>query len=51
MAYRVTPSGGTQGPNWYLYEYSIALNPSKTVQSITLPAIRNVVVLAMTLAY
>jgi hypothetical protein len=51
MAYRVTPSGGTQSQNWYLYEYSIALNSAKTVQSVTLPSNRMVVVLAMTLAH
>jgi hypothetical protein len=51
MAYRVTPSGGTQSQNWYLYKYSITLNSAKTVQSITLPASRYVVVLAMTLAH
>jgi len=35
---------------YYLYEYSFALNSSKTVKSLTLPANRNVVLLAATLA-
>jgi hypothetical protein len=46
MAYRITPTGSTQTGPWYLYGYSIALNSAKTVASITLPATRNVVVLA-----
>ena len=45
------PAAASRVQNWYLYEYSIALNSSKTVQSITLPSNRNVVVLAMTLAH
>jgi hypothetical protein len=32
-----------------VYGYTFALNPAKTVQSITLPANRNVVVLAVDL--
>jgi hypothetical protein len=47
MAYRVIPGGSTQSGPWDLYGYSFALNSSKTVKSITLPANRNVVVLAM----
>jgi hypothetical protein len=49
MPYRIS-SGGTQddGP-FYLYGYSFALNRAKTVQSLTLPNNRNVVVLAATL--
>jgi hypothetical protein len=34
---------------YYLYEYSFALNTSKTVKSLTLPSNRNVAVLAATL--
>jgi hypothetical protein len=47
LAYRVIPGGSTQSGPWDLYGYSFALNSSKTVKSITLPANRNVVVLAM----
>ncbi|HXM10560.1 MAG TPA: hypothetical protein VN946_11480 [Terriglobales bacterium] len=49
MPYRIS-SGGTQddGP-FYLYGYSFALNRAKTVQSLTLPNNRDVVVLAATL--
>ena len=48
MPYRDT----TTGPDnrvFYLYHYSFALNPTKTVQSLTLPDNRNVVVLAVSL--
>jgi hypothetical protein len=48
MPYRDT----TTGPDtrvFYLYHYSFALNTSKTVQSLTLPNNRDVVVLAVTL--
>jgi hypothetical protein len=48
-AYRLTPTGSTQAGPWYLYGYSFALNSAKTVASITLPATRNVVVLAVDL--
>jgi hypothetical protein len=51
MAYRVAPGGGTQSANWYLYKYAIAINSAKTVQSVTLPSNRSVVVLAITLAH
>ena len=48
MPYRDT----TTGPDnrvFYLYHYSFALNTNKTVQSLTLPNNRNVVVLAVSL--
>jgi hypothetical protein len=48
MPYRDT----TTGPDdrvFYLYHYSFVLNTSKTVQSLTLPNNRNVVVLAVSL--
>ena len=48
MAYRINPSGDRDNRPFNLYGYSFALNAAKTVQSITLPANRNVVVLAMT---
>ena len=49
MAYRNTGAGGKDDRTFYLYEYSFALNATKTVSSITLPGNNNVVVLAMTL--
>ena len=48
-AYRITSSGGTDNRTFNLYGYSFALNSAKTVQSITLPNNRNVVVLALDL--
>jgi hypothetical protein len=47
MAYRLTASGATDNRTFYLYGYSFAIDSSKTVQSITLPHNRNVVVLAV----
>jgi hypothetical protein len=47
MAYRIGPTGTRQNGPWYLYGYSFTVNSAKTVQSITLPKNRNVVVLAM----
>jgi hypothetical protein len=49
MAYRVTQSGAADNRTFYLYGYSLAINSAKTVASITLPANRNVVVLAIDL--
>jgi disulfide oxidoreductase YuzD len=49
MAYRVTSTGTTATGPFYLYGYSFAIDPTKTVKSLTLPANRNVVVLASTL--
>ncbi|MGH3426132.1 MAG: chitobiase/beta-hexosaminidase C-terminal domain-containing protein, partial [Mycobacteriales bacterium] len=49
MAYRIAPSGATSAGPVYLYGYSFALNSAKTVQSITLPNNRYVVVLAIDL--
>jgi hypothetical protein len=49
MAYRVTASGGTDKRTFNLYGYSFALNSAKTIQSLTLPANRDVVVLAVDL--
>ena len=46
-AYRIKSTGGTQIGPFYLYAYSFAVNSAKTVQSITLPANANVVVLAI----
>ena len=47
MAYRISPSGAASYSTIYLYGYSFAINSAKTVQSITLPDNRNVVVLAV----
>jgi hypothetical protein len=51
MAYRITPTGATQNGPWYLYGYSFALNPAKTVKSLTLPNNGDVLVLAVNLTY
>ncbi len=49
MAYRDTSKGKKDNRTFLLYGYSLGLNNSKTVSSITLPGNRNVVVLAITL--
>ncbi|HVN44079.1 MAG TPA: chitobiase/beta-hexosaminidase C-terminal domain-containing protein [Steroidobacteraceae bacterium] len=46
MAYRITPTGALDNRTFYLYGYAFALNPAKTVASLTLPKTRNVIVLA-----
>lgn len=46
-AYRDTSSGGTQNATFNLYGYSFAINSSKTIQSLTLPSNRNVVILGV----
>jgi subtilase family serine protease len=48
MPYRDS-AGGADNRVFYLYGYSFALNASKTVQSVTLPNTRDVVVLAVSL--
>ena len=48
MPYRDS-AGGADDRVFYLYHYSFALNAGKTVQSVTLPNNRDVVVLAATL--
>jgi len=50
MAYRDTSTGTKDGRTFLLYGYSLTLNSSKKVSSITLPNNRNVVVLAISLA-
>jgi hypothetical protein len=50
MAYRITQSGAADNRTFYLYGYSFAINSAKTVASITLPANRDVVVLAIDLS-
>jgi hypothetical protein len=49
MPYRIAPDGSQQYINTNLYEYSLPCNNSKTVQSVTLPNNRNVVVHAITM--
>jgi hypothetical protein len=49
MPYRLLRAGTEDVRTFYLYGYSFTLNSAKTVKSITLPANRNVVVLAMSL--
>jgi hypothetical protein len=49
MPYRISSSGTHDDRPFYLYGYSFALNRGKTVQSLTLPSNRDVVVLAATL--
>jgi len=49
MPYRLLLAGTEDVRAFYLYGYSFTLNSGKTVKSITLPANRNVVVLAMSL--
>ena len=49
MPYRDS-AAGPDDRVFYLYHYSFALNENKTVQSVTLPNNRDVVVLALTLA-
>jgi alpha-mannosidase len=49
MGYRINGLGQKDDRTFYLYEYRLALNASKTVASIVLPNNRNVVVLAATL--
>lgn len=50
MAYRDTHSGTEGNGPLNLYEYTFQLNPGKTVQSLTLPSNRKVVVVGVTLA-
>ena len=47
MPYRIYANGTLDNEPFYLYGYSFALNSAKTVQSLTLPNNRNVVVLAV----
>ncbi|HZU29236.1 MAG TPA: protease pro-enzyme activation domain-containing protein [Bryobacteraceae bacterium] len=49
MGWRDNSTGTRDTRTLLLYSYSLSLDSSKTVNSITLPATRNVVVLAMTL--
>ena len=48
-AYRVSATGATSAGPCFIYGYTFAINPAKTVKSIKLPANRDVVVMGMTL--
>ena len=50
MPYRDSREGTLDRQESYVYAYTFALDPAKTVQSLTLPDNRHVVVLAATLA-
>jgi hypothetical protein len=50
MSYRNHDDGTEQSGPWRLYGYSFAINPAKTVSTLTLPANANVSVLAAALA-
>jgi hypothetical protein len=50
MAYRLDRTGATDSQAVHVYGYSLAIDKTKTVQSVALPRNRNVVVLAATLA-
>ena len=45
--YRDTSGGGQQAGTFRIYEYTIALDPTKTVKSLTLPNDGNVEVVAI----
>jgi alpha-mannosidase len=49
MAYRVMESGSKDTDPFYTHAYSFNLDPEKAVQSISLPANRDVVILGITL--
>jgi hypothetical protein len=50
MAYRLTSTGAQHAGPFYLYGYAFAIDPTKTVKSLTLPGTRYVVVFALTLS-
>jgi hypothetical protein len=49
-AYRLNATGATDKRTFYLYGYGVAINPAKTVKSLTLPKNVNAVVLSLTLS-
>ncbi len=49
MPYKINAAGKLQEETYQLYGYSFALDPTKTVENIELPANRNIVVLSMDL--
>jgi hypothetical protein len=50
FAYRLTASGGVDARSFQLYGYELPTDPTKTLQSLTLPGNRNVVVLSLNVA-
>lgn len=50
MSYENAANGGERVHPTFVYGYSYGINPNKTVSSLTLPANRNVVVMAVALA-
>ena len=48
-SYRLNPDGSIDNETFYVYGYSFAINPTKTVKSLTLPNNISVVVLAVSL--
>ena len=50
MSYRIADAGTMVDGNFNLYGYSLPINAAKTVASLTLPANRNVIVLAAAVA-
>jgi hypothetical protein len=50
MSYRDTANGTKDLGTFNLYGYQFAINPAKTVQSVSLPGNPDVVVLAITLS-
>ncbi len=48
-AYRLNPDGSTDNRTFYLYGYTLAIDNTKTLKSITLPSTNSVVLLALTL--
>jgi hypothetical protein len=50
FAYRLTGSGSLDTRSFQLYGYQFPLDPTKTLQSLTLPGNRNVVVLSLSVA-
>jgi hypothetical protein len=50
MSYVLNATGAERAATYYLYGYTFALNPAKTVASLTLPANRHVVLVATTLS-
>lgn len=49
MPYRLLGDGSKDGNTFYLHAYSLELDATKTVQSVSLPSNRNVIVLGITL--
>lgn len=50
MPYRLLADGSKDPRTFYVYGYGFALNPAKTVKSVTLPSNQNLKLLALTLA-